>query len=96
MLCDLRHNQGFPVSNTFARSPKQLGHHIRNVRRSQGLNQSQLADLAGQRQEMISKIETGQGGVRLATICAVLAALGLEMLIGPRSQSSSADIEGIF
>ncbi|MEI9891355.1 MAG: hypothetical protein WDN45_13170 [Caulobacteraceae bacterium] len=46
---------------------------------------------------MISKIETGQGGrgssLRLFD---VLAALGLEMTLEPRSQSSSADIEDIF
>lgn len=84
------------MPDAFARSPGQLGHHIRTARRKRGLNQTELANLAGQRQEMISKIETGQGGVRLATIYAVLAALGLEMTIAPRSHSSAADIEDIF
>ena len=84
------------MQDAFARSPGQLGHHLRTARRERGLNQTELANLAGLRQEMISKIETGQGGVRLATIYAVLAALGLEMMIARRSHSSAADIEDIF
>ncbi|MGA2954003.1 MAG: helix-turn-helix domain-containing protein [Caulobacteraceae bacterium] len=84
------------MSPSIARSPKQVGHLIQRFRRERGLNQTQLAQLAGLRQEMISKIETGQGGVNLSTVCDVLAALGLEMTIAHRSKSSSADIEDIF
>jgi HTH-type transcriptional regulator/antitoxin HipB len=84
------------VPVAIARSPHQFGRLIQRFRQAQGLNQTELAHLAGQRQEMISKIETGQGGVKLATLFDVLAALGLEMTVGPRSQSSSTDIEDIF
>ena len=69
---------------------------IQRARQEQGLNQAQLAERAGLRQEMISKIETGQGGVRIATVCAVLTALGLEMTIAPRSQGAASAIEDIF
>ena len=81
---------------TIARSSGQVGRLIQRFRLEQGLTQTQLAQLAGQRQEMISKIETGQGGVKLSTLLDVLAALGLEMTLEPRSQSSTADIEDIF
>jgi HTH-type transcriptional regulator/antitoxin HipB len=81
---------------TIARSSGQVGRLIHRFRLEQGLTQTQLAQLAGQRQEMISKIETGQGGVKLSTLFDVLAALGLEMTLEPRSQSSTADIEDIF
>ncbi|MAK80960.1 helix-turn-helix transcriptional regulator [Phenylobacterium sp.] len=81
---------------TIARSSGQVGRLIQRFRLEQGLTQTQLAQLAGQRQEMISKIETGQGGVKLSTLFDVLAALGLEMTLEPRSQSSTADIEDIF
>ncbi|MCG9915140.1 MAG: helix-turn-helix domain-containing protein [Phenylobacterium sp.] len=81
---------------TIARSSGQIGRLIQRFRLEQGLTQTQLAQLAGQRQEMISKIETGQGGVKLSTLFDVLAALGLEMTLEPRSQSSTADIEDIF
>jgi HTH-type transcriptional regulator/antitoxin HipB len=81
---------------TIARSSGQVGRLIQRFRLEQGLTQTQLAQLAGQRQEMISKIETGQGGVKLSTLFDVLAALGLEITLEPRSQSSTADIEDIF
>ena len=84
------------MSPSIARSPQQVGRLIQRVRQSKNLNQTQLAQLAGLRQEMISKIETGQGGVKLSTVCDVLAALDLEMTIAPRTRSSSADIEDIF
>jgi len=84
------------MSVAMARSSYQVGRLIQRFRQAEGLTQTQLAQLAGQRQEMISKIETGLGGVKLATLFDVLAALGLEMTLEPRSQSSSADIEDIF
>ena len=84
------------MSLAIARSSRQVGRLIQRFRQEKWLNQTQLAQLAGQRQEMISKIETGQGGVKLTTLFDVLAALGLEMTLEPRSQSSSADIEDIF
>jgi HTH-type transcriptional regulator / antitoxin HipB len=84
------------MSVAIARSPHQAGRLIQRFRQEKGLNQTELAKLAGQRQEMISKIETGQGGVKLSTLFDVLAALGLEITLEPRSQSSSADIEDIF
>lgn len=82
--------------SSIARSPQQLGHLIQQVRRRRNLTQTDLAQLAGQRQEMISKIETGHGGVKLSTVCDVLAALDLEIVLGPRSKSSSSDIADIF
>jgi len=84
------------MSHAIARSSHQVGRLIQRFRQEKGLNQTQLAQLAGQRQEMISKIETGQSGVKLTTLFDVLAALGLEMTLESRSQSSSADIEDIF
>jgi len=84
------------VSEALARSANQVGQLIRRFRQARGLTQTELAALAGQRQEMISKIETGHGGVKLDTLFDVLAALGLEISLGPRRQSSSADIEELF
>lgn len=79
-----------------ARSPRQLGALIQRYRKARGLSQTELADLAGLRQEMVSKIEGGQSGSRIASIYALLAALGLEMTVAPRTRSSSADIADIF
>jgi HTH-type transcriptional regulator / antitoxin HipB len=79
-----------------ARSPKQLGDLIQAVRKARGMSQTELAQLAGLRQEMVSKIETGQPGSRIASIYDILAALDLEMTVRPRTRSSSADIADIF
>ena len=84
------------MSSANARSPQQFGRLIQDFRRKRGLNQTELANLAGLRQEMISKIETGQGGVRLGSIYNLLAALDLEITLTPRIKSSAKDIEDIF
>lgn len=81
---------------SLARSPKQLGTLIQHSRKARGMSQTELAQLAGLRQEMVSKIERGQPGSRIASIYELLAALDLEMNIGPRTRSSSADIMDIF
>jgi len=77
-----------------ARSPKQLGNVIRRHRKRLGLNQSELGERAGLRQETISLIETGNPAVRLDTLLAVLAALNLEFQIAARSQKR--DIEDLI
>ncbi|MBD3835343.1 helix-turn-helix domain-containing protein [Brevundimonas sp.] len=79
-----------------ARSSKQLGQVIQRHRKARGLSQAALAARAGLRQEMVSKIEGGQPGSRLASIYALLAALDLEMTVGSRTRSASADIADIF
>ncbi len=79
-----------------ARSPKQLGSVVQRVRKQRGMSQTELARLADLRQEMVSKIETGQEGTRLSSIYALFAALDLEMAIDRRSRSSAKDIEDIF
>ncbi|WP_188053645.1 helix-turn-helix domain-containing protein [Sphingosinithalassobacter sp. CS137] len=79
-----------------ARTPKQLGEALRRYRTQAKLNQSQVAAKAGLRQATISQIESGHGAAKIETICAILAALDLELAITPRSKSSSEDIEDIF
>lgn len=79
-----------------ARSPRQLGDLIQRHRKARGLSQTELADLAGLRQEMVSKIESGAPGSRIASIYDLLAALDLEMTLTARTRSSSADIADIF
>jgi HTH-type transcriptional regulator/antitoxin HipB len=82
--------------NPIARSPGQVGNLIRTFRTSKGMSQTQLAERSGLRQELISRIEGGHPGAKISSISALLAALDLEMTIGPRSKSSAADIEDIF
>ena len=79
-----------------ARTPKQLGNLIRRARKHRGLNQTQLGERAGLRQETISLIEAGNPATRLDTILAVITALDLEFRVEPRTRKTAADIEDIF
>lgn len=79
-----------------ARSPRQLGNIIQRMRKQKGLTQTDLANLAGTRQEMISKIETGHEGTKLSTIYALFAALDLELVVDIRSKPSTRNIEDLF
>jgi HTH-type transcriptional regulator/antitoxin HipB len=79
-----------------ARSSKQLGAIIQRARKQKAMSQTELAGLAGLRQELVSKIETGQEGTRLSSIYALFAALDLEMVVDQRSGKSVPDIEDIF
>ena len=79
-----------------ARTPKQLGDALRRHRTHLGLSQSQAAAKAGLRQATISQIENGHDATKIETICVLLAALDLELMVAPRSKGSSQDIEDIF
>ena len=79
-----------------ARSPKQLGNIIQRTRKQRGLTQTELANLAGLRQEMISKIETGHEGTKLSSIYALFAALDLELVVDARSGKPTKTIADIF
>lgn len=82
--------------DALGRSPKQIGAVIRKARRAKQLNQTQLSKRAGVRQATISKIENGEGAARISTICAVLAALDLELVIRPRTRSAAREIGDFF
>ncbi len=79
-----------------ARSPLQLGTIIQRTRKQRGLTQTALANLAGLRQELISKIETGHEGTKLSSIYALFAALDLELVVDARSGRPAQNIEDIF
>ena len=79
-----------------ARTPKQIGAIIQRARKKAGLNQTQLGENAGLRQETISLIETGNPATKLETILAVLSALDLEFKATRRSRAQAADIDDIF
>ena len=81
---------------SLARTPKQLGEAIRRYRQLAKLNQAQLAAKAGLRQATVSDVESGTAATRIETISKLLAALDLELTIGPRSKGFNQDIEDIF
>lgn len=74
----------------------QLGNAIRRERRKQNITQGELGQRVGMHQETISRIEHGNGAIKLSNLLALLAALGLEMQLHPRSQTQDQQLENLF
>lgn len=79
-----------------ARTAKQIGNAIRRERRKGDLTQKQLGSKISLRQATVSKLEAGEPATQLRTLLDALTALNLEIVIRPRTTSSSTDIEDIF
>lgn len=79
-----------------ARTPRDVGHALRETRRQHKLTQKQLAAASGIWQETISKVENGLASTRLETLFDLLAALDLEIVLRQRSKADPADLEKIF
>ncbi|MCZ8283304.1 MAG: helix-turn-helix transcriptional regulator [Aquidulcibacter sp.] len=79
-----------------ARTPSQIGSIIRRIRTDKNMTQTDLAEKVGTVQKKISTIETGQSGARIDTICNIMAALDLDIVITQRDKSTSQNIEDIF
>jgi HTH-type transcriptional regulator/antitoxin HipB len=84
------------MTDSIARTEKQLGAIIRRARKQSGLTQGALGDLIHLRQGTISRLEAGEPAVQLRTLMEALSALKLELVIRPRTQANAADIEDIF
>jgi HTH-type transcriptional regulator/antitoxin HipB len=82
--------------NQVARTPEQAGNIVRRYRQTLKRTQALLGKQVQLRQATISKLETGEPGTRLSTLFDVLAALDLELVIRPRTKSSTRDIEENF
>ena len=80
----------------FARTPQDMGHAIRQMRKARGMTQQQLAVRSGLWQETISKIETSQSTATLEALFDLCAALDLELVLTERSKGSTAAFEELF
>lgn len=60
-------------------APSRLGAEVRARRRALGLQQSDLADLAGVSERFVRSVEHDKPTVRLDKLTALLDALGLEL-----------------
>ena len=78
-----------------ARTPEDIGHALRLVRKQKSLSQQALAQQSGVWQETISKIENGSPGTRLETIFDLFAALDLELHVAERSTGNNDFLEDI-
>lgn len=79
-----------------ARTEKQIGVILRELRRNSGLSQIQLGELAQLRQSTISRLEAGEPAMQIHTLIAVLAALDLELVIRPRTKDDASRFEDLF
>jgi HTH-type transcriptional regulator/antitoxin HipB len=84
------------MSEQIARTEKQLGAIMRRARKQAGLTQGSLGERIHLRQGTISRVEAGEPAVQLHTVMEALSALGLELVVRPRSRGSIADIEDLF
>ena len=84
------------MSEQITRTEKQLGAILRRARKQAGLTQGGLGERIHLRQGTISRLEAGEPAVQLHTVMEVLSALGLELVVRPRSRGSAAEIEGLF
>lgn len=64
--------------------PAALGPLVRASRRAQGLRIDDAASLLGVSVDLMSRLENGQGTVRLDKALAILDGLGLAMVIVPK------------
>jgi HTH-type transcriptional regulator/antitoxin HipB len=78
------------------RTSPQLGAALRRRRKQLRLSQEGVGERTTLRQATISRLESGDTGTKLGTLLDVVAALGLELVVRPRTKGSSADIENIF
>jgi transcriptional regulator with XRE-family HTH domain len=62
-----------------------ITHQIMKARKARALSQTALADRLGMKQSQISSIEAGKHDLRLTTLIEVSRAVGLEIVLAPRS-----------
>jgi len=74
-------------------SAQSLGALVRDERKKQGLTQGDLGKMTGLNQTTLSLIEKGKPSVQLQTILVLLAALGLNLQVGPREQQTTLQNE---
>lgn len=76
---------------TLIRSPKALGNMIQRERKQRGWSQAELGERISMRQSAVSMIEKGQAALKLDTVLTIVAALDLDLNIGPRERGSIDD-----
>ncbi len=77
------------MSDFHVKTPTQLKTALRRLRHAQGLSQSEFGRKVGLSQERISAIETHPERVTTDQLLTLLMALGMELVIKPRSQEAN-------
>jgi transcriptional regulator with XRE-family HTH domain len=75
-------------------TPAQLASHLRSFRKSRGLTQAALGQLAGLDQTRIAKIERDPRRVSVGQLLQLLAVLKVRVLLDPMSDKPEAPMPG--
>lgn len=75
---------GFPEREKNV-TASELGHRVREARRAQGLRQADLAAAAGVGTRFLVDLERGKPTAHLGKMLQVIDALGLQLMLSPRS-----------
>lgn len=59
---------------------------IIHLRKEKGLSQSELANLTGNKQQVISRLENKENSPTLKTLCSILSVLDYEIQIVPKTK----------
>jgi y4mF family transcriptional regulator len=71
---------GHVTSNQAISSPQELGKIIRSRRTANGMNQQQLADLAGVGRRFLSELENGKQSLEFGKVLKVASAIGIDLI----------------
>ncbi|WP_428254138.1 helix-turn-helix transcriptional regulator [Geoalkalibacter sp.] len=83
LLEALMENEAVPYGKISG--PAQLGILLRQARKKQGISQEDLSALAGIGPRLISEIERGKATAEIGKVLQLLASLGLEVIVQPRT-----------
>ncbi|MFC7053573.1 helix-turn-helix domain-containing protein [Hansschlegelia quercus] len=78
-----------------ARTPGQIGAVVRRRRKALDLSQDALGEKISMRQATISNLEAGDRGAKLGTLLDAMSALGLELVIRPRTRGRSDEMDDL-
>ncbi len=71
----------FPIREFPIRFPDQLRHHLRALRKTRGLTQTQLGALVGVSQARVAEIEANPGLVNFEQLMQLLTVLGISVVL---------------
>ncbi|HET6240920.1 MAG TPA: helix-turn-helix transcriptional regulator [Arthrobacter sp.] len=71
-----------------------LASEVRSRRRSLGLTQQDLADMAGVSERFVRFVEQGKPSVQLDSLTAVIETLGLELRLATRTSQAARALTG--
>ena len=75
-------------------SPRDLGAFLRDVRKKQGLTQTELGRRVGLDQKKISLLENGNPNCRIDSLFRLLSALGVGLVIQPKTELEPVGKDG--